>query len=353
MDFEKVKFGVLLSPVAINRMIEDTILTEKYGYDSVWWIDHLVSYFPEHVVPELFTTMALMGDQTRRIAIGSCVADVLRRHPASIAASVATIDSMFSGRTILGLGAGEAMNLEPFGIPTDNLYGKLREAIQVIRLLWASSRLKPANFSGRFFKLSNAYIQIQPKTRPSPPIWVGAFGPKMLEMTGEPADGWLPFSHSPESYKACMDGPIKDGAEKSKRSLARFVPAMKPIATVAKDPEEARKMVLPQAKYVLMILPDVLKMVAPQISHPGREALSVSREPTDDESTSKIAQMSKAIPDETALKTVIWGNPDQCIGQIEAFIKAGCQHFVLDFRGPDMQQIISTYAKRVIPYFRK
>ena len=353
MDFSEVKFGVLLSPEAVPRLIEDTVLCEKYGYDSAWWIDHLISYFPEHIVPEIFTTMAFMGDRTKKIVVGSCVADVLRRHPAAMAASVATLDNMLDGRVILGLGAGEAMNLRPFGIPTDNLYGKLREAIKVMKLLWGSSREKQANFQGKFFNLTNAYLQIKPQTKPNPPIWVGAFGPKMLEMTGELADGWLPFSHSPESYRVCLDGPIKTGAKKAGRTLNGFVPAMKPIATIAKDSDEARKIVLPQAKYVLMILPDVLKMVAPQIQHPGREKLNVSNEPTDEEATGKIAELSKNIPDEEALKTVIWGNAEQCIEQIAQFIKAGCRYFVLDFRGPDTQQVIKEYAKKVIPYFRK
>ena len=51
------------------------------------------------------------------------------------------------------------MNQAPFGISTENRYGKLEEGLKVLRALWESSIEKPAKFNGRYFRLNNAYLQ--------------------------------------------------------------------------------------------------------------------------------------------------------------------------------------------------
>lgn len=302
--------------------------------------------------PEIFTTLTMIGINTSKVIVAPLATDCLKRHPSVIAQSLATIDSVTRGRTALGIGAGEAMNLVPYGIPIDNLYSKLREALQVMKLLWTANNASPANYEGRFFKLDKAFLQIKPTRMPHPSIYIGAFGPRMLELTGELGDAWIPFSHTPESYEECLNGPIKRGAEKAGRSLSEIEPAFLGATSISNDQEQARKDIERAAKRFLVLLPSVLQMVAPQIRHPGKSHTLVrwmSHLRTEDMRI--ITETAEQIPSELALRTVFWGTPDDCIGQVEDFVRVGCQHIIFGLRGKEPNVALQLLSE-VISYFK-
>ena len=66
-----------------------------------------------------------------------------------------------------------------------------------------------------------------------------------------------------------------------------------------------------------------------------------------------ITDLKASIPEEVALKTVIWGTPDDCIEQIESFVKVGCNHVVFAIRGQDLDNVVAMFGTKVLPYFRK
>lgn len=350
---ERIRFGAQVQTGPPQKIIEQCVLCEKYGFDSVWYPDHMVGGNPSLQWPELYTTLALIGINTSKVIVASCATDSLKRHPSVIAQSLATIDSIVEGRTALGIGAGEAMNLAPYGISIDNLYGKLKEAIQVIKLLWTAEHDNPASFQGKFYRLNDAFLQMKPVRKPHPPIYIGAFGPRMLEMTGELGDGWIPFSHSPATYKKCLNGPIKRGAEKVGRSLSEIEPAFLAATSISNEREQARESIERAAKRFLVLLPDVLRMVAPNITHPGNAyslAYWMGRLKAEDMKT--IAEIANQIPSDVALNTVFWGTPEDCMGQVEEFIKAGCRHIIFGLRGEDSDRSIQLLSK-VVSYFRE
>ena len=343
-----------MQPGPLSNVISQTILCEKNGLDSAWYPDHFIGGRPESIWPELFTSLTLMGINTSRIMIGSAATDSLRRHPAAIAQSLATIDSAIDGRAALGIGAGEAMNLTPYGISTRNLYRKLREAIQVIKLLWTSDHIKPATLRGDFYNLDEAFLQIKPARNPHPPIYVGAFGPKMLHMTGELADGWMPFSLTPEAYKRCLNGPIRAGTEKAGRSLSDIEPAFLPPTVISKSHDQAKNEIERAAKRFLVLLPDVLRIIAPKVKHPGRPfTLAYWMGRLRKEDMELISQIADQIPTELALRTVIWGTPDDCIEQIEKFAEAGCCHFIFGIRSKQPDETIRLIGKEIVSYFKE
>lgn len=349
----ELRFGVQVQPGPLSHVVRQTILCEKNGLDSAWYPDHFVGGSPHLVWPELFTTLTLMGINTSRVVIGSAATDSLRRHPATIAQSVATIGNAVGGRIILGIGAGEAMNLVPYGISMQNLYRKLREAIQIIKLLWASDPIKPAKFKGEFYSLKGAFLQIKPVGNPHPPIYVGGFGPKMLHMTGELADGWMPFSLTPKVYKKWLEGPIRKGAESAGRSLSDIEPAFLPATVISKNRDQAKNEIERVAKRFLVMLPDVLGTVTPEVKHPGSAYTLVhwmGRLRKKDKEI--ISQAADHIPTDVALRTVIWGTPDDCIEQIEKFAEAGCRHFIFGIRSKEPDEMIQLLGKEVVPYFR-
>lgn len=352
MDIGRVRFGVQVRAGPLPKVVHQSVLCEKSGFDSIWYPDHFVGGNPASMWPEAFTAMTLMGINTSKVSVGLAATDVLRRHPATIAQASATLDQVTGGRVVLCIGAGEAMNLQPYGISMKNLCGKLREALQIIKLLWTLDHTKPANFEGNFFSLKDAFLQIRPVAKP-PPIYVGAFGPKMLEMTGELADGWVPFSHTPETYKKCLMGPIWKGAEKAGRPLSEIEPALLPLTQVSTNHDKAREQIENASKRFLVLLPSVLKMFNLTLKHPGEPYTLVHwMGHLKKEDMEIIANLAEQIPSELALKTVIWGTPEDVIGKIEDFIESGCRHFIFGIRGEDVDESIRLIGEKVLPYFK-
>jgi phthiodiolone/phenolphthiodiolone dimycocerosates ketoreductase len=350
--FENVRFGAQVQSASPDKIVEQSILCEKLGFDSVWYPDHMVGGDPSMQWPEIYTTLTMMGMNTSKVMVAPLATDCLKRHPSVIAQSIATIDAITGGRTALGIGAGEAMNLTPYGVPMNNLYLKLREAIQIMKLLWASEHDKLENFEGKFYKLNDAFLQMKPVQKPHPPVYVGAFGPRMLEMTGELGDAWIPFSHTPETYAKCLNGPIREGAKKAGRSLSEIEPAFLGATSISDDHEQARKDIERAAKRFLVLLPSVLEMVAPQVKHPGNHLTLVywmSHLKTED--MKAISDAAEQIPSDLALKTVFWGTPDDCIGQVEDFVQVGCRHIIFGLRGRNPNAAIQLLGK-VVSYFK-
>src|SRR5258708_36968689 len=139
--------------------------------------------------------MSYVAARTQSIRLAGNVLNLPLRHPAVLARSVASLDLLSGGRIELGIGAGgfwdaiEAMSgrrLDP-GQAVD----ALAEAIEIIRQVWDTGTPGGIRFPGTYYQVSGA------KRGPAPAhpvgIWVGAYKPKMLRLTGRRADGWLPL----------------------------------------------------------------------------------------------------------------------------------------------------------------
>lgn len=326
----QVRFGVRIFQAAdepFDQIIKRAQFCEKQGFDSILIDDHLLYGTGAAAAPEPFTTLASIAAKTRRVRVGVAVTDLVRRRPAILAQTLATLSNQYPRRVFLGLGTGDPMNQAPFGLPTAQRYSRLREGLQIIRMLWNSSIDKPVNFKGRFFSLNNAYLQAGQDKQPLPPIYLAAFGPKMLKLTGEKADGWLPHCHTPTTYKTDLDI-IKASASEAKRDLVQFSPAYYTLSSVSTRRAEADRNVLGPARYFLALIPEALKKIDPTADHPGRIWEKMSY-PKDQRET--IRKIAVDIPESDAYNTVIHGTPDDCIQQIEDYRKAGCKEFMLTF----------------------
>ncbi len=328
-------------------------MIEKVGFDSIWLSDVQFEGGPDLILPDIFPLMTALGLDTRRCILGTVVIDGLFRHPGKIATTTATIDNMLNGRTIFGIGGGETINHEPFGVPTTDVYAKLRETVQIVKLLWTADAENPASFQGRYYSLKEAYLKIRPKSKPHPPLYLPAFGPKMLAMVGELADGWLPFNHTVESYQAFLNGPVKSAADKANRSLDDLDRGNIFVTAVSKERNDAEQAVKNEVKTWLTWSPDILRMIAPQLKHPSkRQPYIKSRFKEDVEAQNRLA---KEIPDEVALKVALWGTPDDCIDRLESFFDAGLSHPILVFvptAKESVEKMIKSFASKVIPYFK-
>lgn len=326
----RVRFGVRIFQAAgepFDQIVKRAQFCEKLGFDSVLIDDHLLYGTGAAAAPEPFATMAAIAAGTRKIRVGIAVTDMVRRHPSILAQTLATLSNQFPKRVFLGLGSGDPMNQRPFGFSAEHRVGMLIEGLTIIRQLWASSIDKPVNFKGRFFTLNNAYLQAGQEKLPVPPIYLAAFGPRMLKLTGESADGWIPHCHTPTTYKEDLDT-ITASARRANRELGKFYSAYYTLASISKNRAEADQNVLGPAKYFLALIPEALKKIDPSANHPGRiwEKLSNPKEQRE-----TIRKIAAKIPESDAYNTVLHGTAEDCIEQIESYRKAGCKEFMLTF----------------------
>ena len=192
------------------------------------------------------------------------------------------------------------MNQTPFGLSPRYGFSRLKEGLKVMRMLWASSIERPASFKGRFFSLKRAYLQAEQTVQP-PPIYLGALGEKMLKLTGEEADGWIPGCHTPETYRKDLEA-IRAAAHRVGRKLNGFAPAYYTLASASARREEADRNVLSLGKYFLALIPEGLRKVAPSVYHPGHVWEKIAHPMRQREAIRKIAT---TIPDKVALDTVV------------------------------------------------
>lgn len=161
---------------------------DELGFDLFSLSDHLHGDQP---TLEPWTALSWLAAKTERIELGTNVLGLPYRAPAVLAKAAETLDRVSGGRLVLGLGAGGYDHeFEAFGLPVRTPGAKItaqREAIRILRGLWAGV---PEVFGGTEFSVRDARITPLPEHRI--PIWLGAYGPRALELTGQLADGWLP-----------------------------------------------------------------------------------------------------------------------------------------------------------------
>ena len=327
---QRVKFGCRIF-LAANEPFTDIVkraqFCGKHGFDSVLIDDHLLYGTGAAAAPEPFTTLAAIAAETRKIRVGIAVTDLVRRHPAIIAQTLATLSNQFPKRLFLGLGAGDPMNQTPFGFSAEHRVGRLEEGLKIIRQLWNSSVENPQSFKGRFFALNNGYLQAGQERQPVPPIYLAAFGPRMLKLAGEAADGWIPHCHTPTTYQEDLNM-IRASARKANRDLDTFHPAYYALSSISTNRAEADRNVLGPARYFLALIPEALKKIDPSANHPGR---IWERMPYPKEQREMVWKIAAEIPERDAYYTVIHGTADDCIEQIDEYAKAGCKEFMLTF----------------------
>jgi phthiodiolone/phenolphthiodiolone dimycocerosates ketoreductase len=219
-------------------------------YHSIWLPDHMVSFWPDSIWTPEFTDLATASPSphrhldglavaaaaavlTKNVSLVSAVVDTVRRHPAMLAQTALTIDHLAHGRFILGLGSGESENTLPYGFDFARPVSRFEEALTVIRLLWESAG--PVDFDGQFYTLRHARMDTEPYQGRMPPLWVGASGPRMLDIAGRYADGWWPAgAWTPEHY-AEMLGAVRKAADRADRDPMAITPCFIQVCLIGKD----------------------------------------------------------------------------------------------------------------------
>jgi len=187
---------------------------ESLGYDLVTVQDH--PYQPAFF--DTWTLITHLAARTSRVTFVPTVANLPLRPPAMLAKSAATLDILSGGRLQLGLGTGAFWDaIAAMGGPRrtpKEAVDALSEAIDVIRAMWSGER--SVRYDGQHYRLSGTHPG--PKPGNDLGIWLGAYGNRMLELTGARADGWMPSAaYLPVDRLAQAVRRVRAGAERAGR----------------------------------------------------------------------------------------------------------------------------------------
>ena len=223
MNQSKIRFSYFTPGPNPREAADKGVGAEKLGIDCVWVADHLTDMPPVSAVYDAWTILGNIGARTTTIRLGSGVTDIQRIHPAKVAGMIATLDHLTNGRVNLGIGAGEVMNTQPFGMrwePPDVRVSRLKESLEVMKLLWGSSIDNPVSYSGEHYRLEDAHLSLLPVQKPHPPIYIGAFtSTKLFNLIGEMCQGWLSGNPNTEASFKRKVSVMSKAAERSGRSI--------------------------------------------------------------------------------------------------------------------------------------
>ncbi len=317
---------------------------DALGYDSMAFPDHFAGFIPQsiwtpdvtplailqqspHTYYELSAVMAACAVVTKRVRLLSAVTEPIRRHPVLLAQTFLTLDHISNGRAIMGIGAGEIENIEPYGLDYSGQVGRLREALEIIRQIWSTH--EPFNYEGRFYRLKNAVMSLRPviPDRP-PPIWIAAHGPRMLEIAAEFGDGWIPTLLAPGEYEKRLKT-IKDHRKRLGRH-GEFTAALWNWYVLDEDPAECERLInTPLARAFALLYP-ASEWKRLGYTHPFGDDFYSLRDYVPmryDRDTTMHAIAS--VPNEVLHAFYTCGDVESVIHGLEEYARAGLNHLII------------------------
>jgi alkanesulfonate monooxygenase SsuD/methylene tetrahydromethanopterin reductase-like flavin-dependent oxidoreductase (luciferase family) len=185
-----LEFGISITPSWLNQeeVLQLATLADEPGLDLIGIQDHPYQWR----FYDTWTLISFMAGRTSRVRFFPDVSSLPLRPPAILAKAAASLDVLTGGRVELGLGAGSFWDaIAAMGGPRrapGEAVEAFEEAIDVIRLVWSGER--GVRYDGRHYRLAG--LHTGPKPAHDIGIWVGAGRPRMLDLIGRKADGWVP-----------------------------------------------------------------------------------------------------------------------------------------------------------------
>ncbi|MEV0763415.1 TIGR03564 family F420-dependent LLM class oxidoreductase [Nocardia sp. NPDC050435] len=229
--------GVALAQTNSANYVDDSVRQARaaagFGVRSVWFGQRM-----DYDSPAL---AALVGRAVPELAqVGTSAIPVLGRHPLLISALAQTAQAATHGRYQLGLALGSTLAATAFGVPFDRPIARLREFLTALREILDTGG---ADFHGEFFTATPPLPTAVPGAQPRIPLLVAAMGPQALRVTGELADGTLPYLAGPKTLEEQIVPAITRAATAAPRVVA-FVPGV-----VTSDVEAARARAIEQLAF--------------------------------------------------------------------------------------------------------
>ncbi len=230
-----MKIGLMMGTTG-TETLDDVIgmvqRAEAAGIDSIW-MANIFSY-------DAISTLAIVGRETKTIALGTAVTPTYPRHPTAIAQQALTTAAASNCRFTLGIGLSHKLVIEDMlGLSYDKPARHMREYLSVLMPL---VRGETCNFQGEQYRVANIAIVVPGATEM--PVVVAALGPAMLKIAGELADGTNTWMVGPKTMENHIIARIGAAARDAGRPDPRIVAGFPVILT--NKPDEAREKIAEQ-----------------------------------------------------------------------------------------------------------
>lgn len=213
-------------PCDVDRLRLAAQLADDSGCEVVWVGDHLLWHVP---MLEALTTLGALAGMIRTAAVGSNILQLPLRRPLDVAASVATLQFLTSGRVVLGVGVGGEFEpeWEAAGVNPRTRGRRADEALDALRWYWRGEEAE-----GSFF--TSPGIRIRPDVSTPPPIWVGGRSDAAVSRAAR-CDGYLGVWLSPRRITS-----IRDQIAAERGSLDGHRTALQVFTRLGSDADLAR-----------------------------------------------------------------------------------------------------------------
>lgn len=324
---------------SIGHEIECVQYAEEQGFSEIWQAD-------TRLARDCVVMMGALLQATRTIRIGSGVLPIYTRNAAVIAASFSTMWELGGltpsgeSRVMLGLGAWWEPIASRVGVDRRKPLQAMRENVEAIRQLFT---LEEVTYQGEFVQLDQVRLDVAfGDTSPRDiPIYIGATGPKMMELTGEIADGAVLNYVVPTSYIREAVDQLATGAERSGRTIDDIDrPELLVCSLSDDDPEaaimEGKKLVAyylgtePHIMAASKVDPELTARVQEVVGWPATEADYIKAAPL--------------IPDEVVHSVMAAGTSDVCRDRVAEFIEAGVTCPILFPMMDDIKPVVDAFA---------
>lgn len=292
------------NPFTLDHLIKYAETGQQLGFRALAANDHLVFSRPWL---DGLTALAAVLSHSGRMDLVTTVSLPIVRGPIPLAKSLGAIDRLSGGRLIACVGPGSsARDYAAVGIPFEERWKRLEEAIHTLRALW---NREGAVFKGHFYNTEGILLEPHPAQEFGPPIWVGSWGSRAgLQRVARLADGWLGsgYNTTPELFVKNW-GQLQEFLVAAGKDPSSFPNA---IATmwlyVTQDEREAERM-----------LQDVL---APALNRP-------------------VAELRERLP---------IGSAQNCAEKLAAYQQVGVQRIYIWPLADELEQI-KTFMRQVVP----
>jgi 5,10-methylenetetrahydromethanopterin reductase len=305
---------------------------ESRGFEAVWQAE-------SRLVRDAIVPMAAYAATTNRIKIGSGVINNWTRNAGLIAATFSTLDDLAPGRILCGLGVWWEPLATKVGVHRRKPLVAMRETVEVVRRLLAMEKV---TYRGEFVNVDQIEIDIvHGDRRPKQvPIYIGATGMRMMELSGEIADGvLLNYLVSPAYNQRAVEH-LRIGASRVGRDLAKIDRPQLIVCSLDEDRgralEGARELVtqyLGQQPHIMKasgVRQELLDEIGSKLTWPAEER--------------QIREAMKLVPDEVVQLITASGTPDECRAKVLEYIDAGCTCPVLYPLGDDVRAMIDAFS---------
>ncbi len=306
---------------------------EERGFEAVWQAE-------SRLVRDAIVPMAAYAAVTEKLKVGSGVINNWTRNIGLLASTFLTLDDLAPDRIHCGIGAWWDPLARNVGIERRKPLTAMRETVLILRRLLNMERV---TFHGEFVHVDGIELDVVHGRREprNVPIYIGATGPKMMELTGEIADGAVLNYCVPPEYNDGALELLERGARRSGRTLDDLDRPQLVVCSVDHDRERAIDTTRELLTQYLAQQPHIAKASGVSQSVVG-EIQSILGWPATHE---QIQQAKHLVPDDLIDRITASGTPEEARAKVNEYRERGCTCPILYPVGGNVQLLIDTFAQ--------